>query len=94
MKIEQLRLKILDKAQADGTTAFTDLELQAFLTETNGNLPMAASIALTELTNDKGRLMRWAKGDTKIDYDVLMSDLIEVAQKFHNQAVSEGYHDN
>lgn len=93
-KIERLRLKILDKVPDNGQPAFTDLELEGFLTKANGNIPLAAGDALTEMLKDRNRLTQWAKHDTKIDYDILRKDIADVAQSFYNQGVSEAHDAN
>jgi hypothetical protein len=68
---------------------FTDSELQAFLDGAGGNLALAAGEALTTLIADRTRLVTWSRGSTKVDYDQLRADLVDVAKRFTDQGHSE-----
>ena len=69
--------------------AFTDSELQTFLDGSGGNVALAAGEALKTLIADRSRLVTWSRGSTKVDYDQLRSDLMEVADRFVAQGRSE-----
>ena len=69
--------------------AFTDEELQAILDSNGGNINLAAGEALTTLLSSRTKLVSWSKGDTKIDYDRVRSDLKQIADKFIAQGRSE-----
>jgi hypothetical protein len=69
--------------------AFTDSELQSFLDRSGGNLSIAAGEALSTLVSDRSRLLSWARGDMRIDYDQLRRDLIVLAIRFLEQGGSE-----
>ncbi|HDS30321.1 MAG TPA: hypothetical protein ENN67_04670 [Firmicutes bacterium] len=69
--------------------AFTDSELQHFLDSSGGNLSLAAGEAIHALVADRTKLVTWSRGSTKIDYNQLRADLIEMAKRFINQGRSE-----
>lgn len=87
--IQQIRLKILDAEKPGYDPAFNDLELEAFINGSDGNIPIAAGNALTEMVDDPERLNRWSRGDASVDYEKLKKDILEVAQKFHNQGIAD-----
>ena len=88
--VDDLRLKVLDRADEAGVTAFTDDELQAFLDDSNNNIALAAGKALTALVADRALLKVWSRDDTKnVDQDRLRRDVAEVARRFYAQGVSE-----
>jgi len=79
-----------DSIAADyGFAAFSDEDLQGFLDGAGGNLALAAGEALTSLIADRNRMITWSRGDAKIDYDRLRSDLGDVARRFYGQGASE-----
>ncbi len=69
--------------------AFSDDDLQSFLSSAGGNLALAAGEALTSLIADRGRMVTWSRGDAKLDYDRLRRDLADVARRFYSQGASE-----
>jgi len=86
-----------DEAPGDGEAvvasydfaAFSDPELQAYLDQAAGNLALAAGEALLTLISDQSRLVTWARGDMRIDYEKLRSDIKDVATRYVNQGRSE-----
>jgi hypothetical protein len=90
------RLTFIDPPEQDEVitasydfAAFTDPELQSFLDRAGGNLAMAAGEALSTLASDRSRLVTWARGDMRIDYDQLRRDLNVLAIRFLEQGGSE-----
>jgi hypothetical protein len=69
--------------------AFSDSELQVYLDGAGGNLALAAGEALTSLVSDRARLVTWARGDMRIDYDRLRQDISDVAARYLSQGRSE-----
>jgi len=69
--------------------AFSDEDLERFLTSAGGNLSLAAGEALTSLITDRGRLVTWSRGDARIDYDRLRRDIADVARRFYSRGASE-----
>ncbi len=69
--------------------AFTDAELQMFMDGAGANVALSAGEALNALIVDRTRLVTWSRGSTKVDYDQLRSDLMDVAKRFIAQGSSE-----
>jgi hypothetical protein len=69
--------------------AFTDSELQQYLDNAGGNLALAACETLLSLVADRDRLITWARGDMRLDFDQLRRDITNVAERYLSQGRSE-----
>lgn len=88
MNIERLRLKILDKPDPEGNTAFDADELQSILDDADGSILLAAANALDILVKDEDKLRRWARHPNgEIDYNQLRKDIMDAGNRFRDSAL-------